>query len=60
MCGLEKYVGCTIKRELTNITIKISQPDLINKMTQVFNKDIKSLVIFNIPDTPYKGNVHNQ
>ena len=31
---LEEFKGCTIKRDLTKMTFKISKPDLINKMTQ--------------------------
>ena len=38
---LESLVGCAIKRDLTNMTLNLSQPDLITKMTQRFNKDVK-------------------
>ena len=37
MGELEEFIGCTIKRDLTKMTLKISQTDLINKMTQGFN-----------------------
>ena len=37
MGELEEFIGCTIKRDLTKMNLKIYQPDLINKMTQVFN-----------------------
>ena len=37
MGELEDFIGCTIKQDLTKINLKISQPDLINKMTQGFN-----------------------
>ena len=40
MGELEDFVGCTIKRDLTNITLNISQPDIINKTTQGFNGDL--------------------
>ena len=36
------------------------QTDLINKMTQIFNEDVKSLMTFNTPATPHKGIVHNK
>ena len=60
MGELEDFVGFTIKHDLTNTTLNISQPDTINKMTQVFNGDLKSLMIFNTPATPNKRIVSNQ
>ena len=54
MAELEEFVGCTIKHDLTKTILKISQPDRITKMTQGFNEDIKSLMIFNTPATPHK------
>ena len=36
MSELEDFMICRIKRDLTKITLKISQPDIINKMTQGF------------------------
>ena len=42
------------------MTLNIYQPDLINKMTQGFNEDMKSLITFNTPDTPHQGIVFNQ
>ena len=40
--------------------LKIYQPDLINRMTKEFNKDVKSLMNFNNPATLYKWILHNQ
>ena len=37
MCELVDFIGCTIKHDLTKITLNISQPDLINNMNQGFN-----------------------
>ena len=34
MGELEDFAIFTIKRDLTNMTLNISQPDIINKMTQ--------------------------
>ena len=42
------------------MTLNISQPDLINKMTQGFKEDVKSLMNFNTPATPHKGVVRHQ
>ena len=44
-----------INLDLTNMILKIYQTDLINKMTQLFNKDVKSLMNFNTPATAHKG-----
>ena len=41
MGELEDFVGCTIKRDLANMNLNISQPHLMNKTTQWFNKDVK-------------------
>ena len=60
MGELEKFVRCMIKCEITKIPLKIYQPHLIIKTTQVLNKDVKSLMIFNTPDTPHKSIVRNQ
>ena len=60
MGELEEFIGFTIKRDLTNMNLKISQPDLIKNMIQVFDKDVKSLMTFNTPATPHKGVVRNQ
>ena len=60
MVELEEFIGCTIKCNLTNMTLNISQPDISKKMTQGFNKDVKSLMTFNTPDTPHQGIVWNQ
>ena len=49
-----------IKHDLTNTTLNISQMELINNTTQIFNKDVKSLVIFNTPYKPRKVIVRNQ
>ena len=37
MGELEDIIVYTVKRYLTRMTLNISQPDLINKMTQGFN-----------------------
>ena len=57
---LEDLVGCTIKRDLTKMTLKIYQPHLITKMTQGFNEDVKSLITLNNPDILHMGIVQNQ
>ena len=54
MGEIEDFIVYTVKCDLTKMTLKISQPDLINKMTQVFNKDVKSLMTFNTPDIIHK------
>ena len=60
MVELEEFTGCTIKRDFANMILKISQPDLINKMIQVFNKDVKSIINSNTLARPYKNIVRNQ
>ena len=60
MVKLEEFIGCTIKCDITKMTLNISQPDISKKMTQGFNKDVKSLMTFNTPDTPHQGIVCNQ
>ena len=57
---LEDFVGCMIKCDLTKMTLKIYQPYLIAKITQVFNDYMKLLMTFNTPDKSHKGIVHNQ
>ena len=37
MGELEELVGYTINRDLTKMILGIYQPDLINKMNQLFN-----------------------
>ena len=37
MVELEDFIGCTIKRDITKMTLKIYQLDLINNMTQGFD-----------------------
>ena len=37
MGELDEFIECEIKGDLTKMTLKISQPDLINKMTHGFN-----------------------
>ena len=37
MDPLEDFLGYTIKHDLTNMTLKIPQPHIISKITQVFN-----------------------
>ena len=40
MGELEEFVGCTIKRDLINMALNISQPYLVHKITQEFNEDV--------------------
>ena len=40
----------TIKRDLTNMALKISHIELNAKTTQCFNNDTKSLMNFSTPD----------
>ena len=54
------YIGCVMKPNLTNITLNISQPDIINKMNQGFNRDFKSRMTFNTLDTPNTEIIINQ
>ena len=51
MGELEDFIGCTVNSNITKMTLKISQPHLITKMTQGFNEDMKSLMTFNTPAT---------
>ena len=60
MGKLEEFVGCTIKRDLIKMNLKVSQPDIINKMNKGFNKDVKSLMNFNTPATLHEGIAQNQ
>ena len=60
MCELEDFIRCTINRDLTQMTLKISQPDLIKKTIQGFNEEVKSLTNFNKPATPHKGIICHQ
>ena len=55
MGELEDFLGCTIWRDLTKTTLNIYQPGMINKMTQVFNEYVKSLMTFNTPAKIHKG-----
>ena len=60
MGELEDFIGCAIKRDLTNMTLNISQLDIINKMNQWFNGYLKSLMTLNTPATPHMEIVSNQ
>ena len=60
MVKLEDFVEFTVRRDLTKMTLKIYQPHLITKMTQLFNEYVKSFICFNIPSSPHKGIVSNQ
>ena len=60
MGELEDFIGCMIKRDLTKMTLNICQPDPINRMIRGFNGDMKSLMTFNTPATPYKGVLLNK
>ena len=57
---LEEFVGYNINRDITKITLNISQKDLITKISQVFNENVKSLMTFNTSDIPHKRIVRNQ
>ena len=54
MGKLEDFVGCTVRHDLIKMTLKIYQPHLITKITQVFNEYMKSLIKFNAPADPHK------
>ena len=60
MDELEDFVGCTIKCDLSKMAFNISQIYIINKMTQLFKEDLKSLMTFNAPATPHNGIVRDQ
>ena len=60
MGKLEDFVGCTVRRDLAKMTLKIYQPHLITKMTQVFNEYVKSLMDFNTTYSTHKEAVSNQ
>ena len=57
---LEDFVGCTIKCDLTKMTLNISQTHIITKIPQVFNNDVKLLMNFNTPDISHGGTVCNK
>ena len=42
------------------MTLSIYQPDTTINMTQVFNKEVKSLMTLNNPAIPHNGVVSNQ
>ena len=54
MGGIEEFLVCMIKRDLTKMTLNIYQLDLISNMTQGFNEYMKSLMTFNTPATSHK------
>ena len=60
MGEIEEFVGCTIKPNPTKRTLNIYQPHLINKTTQGFNKDMKSLMKINTQAKTHKGIVSNK
>ena len=60
MDELEDFVGCKIKCDLSKMAFNISQIYIINKMTQLFKEDLKSLMTFNAPDTPHDWIVRDQ
>ena len=39
---------------------KSYNPDSLHYINENFTEDVKSLMTFNAPATPYKGIVHNQ
>ena len=49
-----------IRRDLTKMTLDIYETDIITKITQGFNKDVKSLMAFNKTSTKHNGVVRNQ
>ena len=49
-----------IRRDLTKMTLDIYETDIITKITQGFNEDVKSHMTFNTPDTTHQGVVLNQ
>ena len=55
MGELEYLVGCKINRYINKINLNIYQQYIINKITQVFNEDVKSIITCNTPSTPYNG-----
>ena len=60
MGKLKYFVGCKTNCDLTKMTLNISQPHLITKMNQLFNKDVKALMTFYAPYTPHMGILRNQ
>ena len=60
MGELEDFAGCTIKRDLTNMTLNIYQTYLITKTIQGFNEDVKSPMTLNNPSKTHKGIVYNK
>ena len=60
MGELEYFIECTIKCNPDKMTLNISQPHLISKITQVFNINVKSFMTLNVSDTSHKGVVCNQ
>ena len=52
---IEDFLGYTIKHDLSEMMIKIYQPNIITKMNQGVNKDMKSLMTFNKPTAQHKG-----
>ena len=59
--GLDKVIHSMYDQERPHQDKpNISQPHQINKMTQGFIKDVKSLRNFNTSATPHKGNLRNQ
>ena len=60
MGEIEDFIGCTIKSDLTKMTLKIYQQYIITNITQGFNEDMKSIMTFNNLATPHEGIVINQ
>ena len=52
---VEEFLWCTVKCDLTNMNLNIYQSNLIF-LNQGFNDDVKTLMKFNNPATPHKGN----
>ena len=60
MGELQYSVWCRIKSDITEMALNISQPHIITNTTQLFNKNVKSLMKLYTPATPYKGILSNQ
>ena len=41
MGDLEDFIGCTFKRDLTNMTLKIYQTNKVNKMNRGFKEGVQ-------------------
>ena len=60
MDEVEDLLGCMMKHDFDKTILRTYQPCLVNKMTQRFNENVKSLMTFNNPSTPHEGIIINQ